>query len=265
MTIELESMAVEMPEVEGHPNRDGFRGVLTLVDVPSERAPSGIAGTSGRADAEGGGGGAAVADWDGARLCSVAGPARFAAESGSDHERGDRGTKSGDWADTCMRKIFLRSWRRSRRPGASAGFIDFGQSGPRICCGRCSLRTSEEGSGLRTSSSGSRESRFDGGSFDIEQPAEKHPDMVLRAQAAAVSRSEKELGMSYEVTDVEVVDRERGCGCLTQVMFTGAAVLRREKAAYQDTWIELSASRSTSSTRCRARLRTEWISKRRTE
>ena len=44
MTIKLESMAVEMPEVEGHPNRAGFRGVLTLVDVPSKRAPSGSKG-----------------------------------------------------------------------------------------------------------------------------------------------------------------------------------------------------------------------------
>ena len=41
MTIALESMAVAMPEVEGHPNRAGFRGVLTIVDVPSQRAPAG--------------------------------------------------------------------------------------------------------------------------------------------------------------------------------------------------------------------------------
>src|SRR5437879_1883120 len=44
MTIDMESMAVEMPEVEGHPNRVAFRGVLTVVDVPSERAPSGSGG-----------------------------------------------------------------------------------------------------------------------------------------------------------------------------------------------------------------------------
>ncbi len=29
MPIELESMAIEMPHVAGHPNRIGFRGVLT--------------------------------------------------------------------------------------------------------------------------------------------------------------------------------------------------------------------------------------------
>ena len=44
MTIAMESMAVEMPEVEGHPNRAAFRGVLTVVDVPSQRAPSGSKG-----------------------------------------------------------------------------------------------------------------------------------------------------------------------------------------------------------------------------
>ncbi len=31
--IELASMAVTMPKVEGHPNRVDFRGVLTVFDV----------------------------------------------------------------------------------------------------------------------------------------------------------------------------------------------------------------------------------------
>ena len=44
MMIELKSMAVAMPEVAGHPNRRAFRGVLTMVDVPSQRAPSGAKG-----------------------------------------------------------------------------------------------------------------------------------------------------------------------------------------------------------------------------
>src|SRR5580698_8200824 len=42
--IELKSMAVAMPEVAGHPNRAAFSGVLTMVDVPSQRAPSGAKG-----------------------------------------------------------------------------------------------------------------------------------------------------------------------------------------------------------------------------
>jgi hypothetical protein len=37
-------MAVEFPEVAGHPNRLPFEGCLTLIDVPSDKAPSGARG-----------------------------------------------------------------------------------------------------------------------------------------------------------------------------------------------------------------------------
>ena len=40
----LRAMAVEFPEVAGHPNRLPFEGCLTLVDVPSDKAPSGARG-----------------------------------------------------------------------------------------------------------------------------------------------------------------------------------------------------------------------------
>ena len=43
-TMQLRAMAVEFPIVHGHPNRLPFEGVLTLVDVPSDRAPSGARG-----------------------------------------------------------------------------------------------------------------------------------------------------------------------------------------------------------------------------
>jgi hypothetical protein len=42
--IEMRAMAVEFPEVHGHPNRLPFEGVLTLVDVASDKAPSGARG-----------------------------------------------------------------------------------------------------------------------------------------------------------------------------------------------------------------------------
>lgn len=42
--IELESMAIEMPVFAGHPNREPFRGVLTLIDTPSDKAPAGARG-----------------------------------------------------------------------------------------------------------------------------------------------------------------------------------------------------------------------------
>ncbi len=44
MHIDVESMAIEMPRVEAHPNREEFRGVLTVVDVASDRPPAGARG-----------------------------------------------------------------------------------------------------------------------------------------------------------------------------------------------------------------------------
>ena len=43
-TFAVHAMAMELPEVLGHPNRLPFEGVLTLVDVPSDKAPSGSRG-----------------------------------------------------------------------------------------------------------------------------------------------------------------------------------------------------------------------------
>jgi len=40
----MQAMAVQIPEVAGHPNRLPFEGCLTLVDVASDRAPSGARG-----------------------------------------------------------------------------------------------------------------------------------------------------------------------------------------------------------------------------
>jgi hypothetical protein len=44
MITELESMAIEMPEVNGHPNREPFRGLLTVIDVASDKPPAGARG-----------------------------------------------------------------------------------------------------------------------------------------------------------------------------------------------------------------------------
>ena len=40
----VHAMAVEFPEVHGHPNRLPFEGCLTLLDVASDKAPSGARG-----------------------------------------------------------------------------------------------------------------------------------------------------------------------------------------------------------------------------
>ena len=42
--MRLDAMAVRIPVVKGHPNRVDFEGVLTLVDLASDRAPAGARG-----------------------------------------------------------------------------------------------------------------------------------------------------------------------------------------------------------------------------
>lgn len=42
--LAMQAMAVDFPAVHGHPNRLPFEGVLTLVDVASDKAPSGARG-----------------------------------------------------------------------------------------------------------------------------------------------------------------------------------------------------------------------------
>jgi hypothetical protein len=63
--------------------------------------------------------------------------------------------------------------------------------------------------------------------------------IVLRAAAASSRGYEPGLGMSYELTKVNVLDLSARIWILTDVTFTGAAILRKSKAAYQNTWIEL--------------------------
>jgi hypothetical protein len=48
-----------------------------------------------------------------------------------------------------------------------------------------------------------------------------------------------ELGLSYEVSDAIVEDMQARVWKLTEVTFTGAALLLREKAAYGQTWFRL--------------------------
>ena len=47
------------------------------------------------------------------------------------------------------------------------------------------------------------------------------------------------LGMSYEITDAIVVSPASPIWTVTSFTFTGAAVLRRERAAYPETWIAI--------------------------
>jgi len=169
MTFDMESMAIEMPVVAGHPNREAFRGVLTLVDVPSDRAPAGSRGhrvVLMRRAAE-------------AALASLLG---MALDYSTTLDRHDVRRKVGiiTRADIEGRKVEL------------GGYL-FAKDFPEIV-------------------------------REIEKSG-REPSMSL--------------GMSYEITDARVADIRARVWTLTHVTFTGAAILRRNRAAYPETWIEL--------------------------
>ena len=65
--------------------------------------------------------------------------------------------------------------------------------------------------------------------------AKDFPEIVSEIAARGAS----ELGMSYEIAEVRVADVEASIWTVTEFTFTGAAVLRREKAAYRETWVSL--------------------------
>jgi hypothetical protein len=178
MGLSVESMAIEMPAVHGHPNRAGFRGVLTIVDVASDKAPSGARGH---------------------RVLLTRRAAEAAIPSlmgmGLDYspalDRHDARRKIGviTRAEIVGRVIEI------------GGFL-YARDFPEI--------VAEIGWPGRTGAA---------------------------VSASRVARAG--LGMSYEITDALVEDITASVWVLNRVTFTGAAVLRRDKAAYRSTWIEL--------------------------
>lgn len=233
--IELESMAVEMPEVEGHPNRVEFRGVLTVVDMPSQRAPMGSGGkrvilTKKAAEAA---------------LPSLLGMAVDYAPSFDGH---DARRKVGiiTHADVVGRNVEVAGYlyakdfpeivdeieKMGRKKARVSGMLKSRSRSLMASSG--SLRS--EGARLRTDLARAvaaiRETIRGSNAKKDQSP------IVLRAESA-VGGGGAGLGMSFEVTNVEVVDRSARIWILKNVIFTGAAILRKDKAAYQDTWIEL--------------------------
>ncbi len=190
MGMSLESMAIEMPAVYGHPNRTEFRGVLTIVDVASDKSPSGARGH---------------------RVLLTRRAAEAAIPSlmgmGLDYspalDRHDARRKIGviTRAEIVGREIEV------------GGFL-YARDFPEIV-------------------------------KEIGKAAVSRQPSVIRKDIPAFRRSRKGgrvfggLGMSYEITDALVEDITASVWVLNRVTFTGAAVLRRDKAAYRSTWIEL--------------------------
>jgi len=177
-TIELESMAIEMPAVAGHPNREPFVGVLTLIDVPSDRPPAGARGhrvilTRAAADAA---------------LPSLLGMGLDYSPSFDRHD--------------AQRKVGIITRAEIVGRALELGGHLFAKDFPEI----------------------------------LHKIARVPRELEARWRRSGHGRG---LGMSYEIADASVADLRANIWTLTHVTFTGAAILRRDKAAYQDTWIEL--------------------------
>jgi len=176
MNLQIESMAIELPVFHGHPNREPFRGVLTLVDTPSDKAPAGSRGHRvilTRAAAE-------------RALPSLLGMALDYSPALDRHD--------------ARRKIGVITRAEIVGKTIELGGYLFAKDFPEI------VRQIESG--------------------DIHAHGGRN-------------RPSNPLGMSYEISDASVADTRAKIWTLSRVTFTGAAILRRDKAAYRDTWIEL--------------------------
>jgi hypothetical protein len=257
MNIELQSMAIDLPPFAAHPNRAPFRGVLTLVDTPSDQAPSGARGhrvVLTRAAAE-------------QALPSLLGMALDYAPSLDRHDArrkvgiiteanivdGPAVTASSDrvaqglipadkgrYHDSALAAEGLRAPTPASTSGAKALLS--------VAARIAGLKPRS----TRIAASGHRPLATDHSRSAIEIAgylyARDFPDVMrelykcgpgLRPGIAGQRPAPQALGMSYEITDARIDDVRATIWTVSECTFTGAAILRRDKAAYRDTWIEL--------------------------
>jgi hypothetical protein len=239
--IDLKSMAVAMPEVVGHPNRAAFQGVLTTVDVPSQRAPSGAKGhlvvLTRRAAEE--------------ALPSLLG---MALDYSPTLDRHDVRRKVGviTRAEILGRSLEVGGYLFARDFPEIVQEIGKSQRGGRSSSIECSAIRACEGWTVCAANAQSRwgeihsfgahlrESAVEMFRFASAMRPNKNFGPTIRAEAVMAMQGLGGLGLSYEVTGVQLANARAQVWMLEKVTFTGAAILRRNKAAYPDTWIELS-------------------------
>jgi hypothetical protein len=208
MNLELEAMALELPEVAGHPNRLAFYGMLTLVGVASQRAPSGARGHRvmlTRKATE-------------AALPSLLGMALDYTPALDSH---DARRKIG--IITAADIVALKAGAGNEVPqGLKPG-------NEKQWTARLKPCPFKAASGIASTADSAGQIAISGYLF-----AHDFPDVVdeLRAGHGA-------LGMSYEIADAFVVSPASPVWTVTSFTFTGAAVLRREKTAYPETWFAI--------------------------
>jgi hypothetical protein len=170
MRLQLEAMALAMPEVVKHPNRLPFRGVLTLVGVPSQHSPSGARGHRVKLSYP------ATEQ----ALPSLLGMALDYSPSMDGHD--------------ARRKIGIITEAEIQPKGTNATTGQLSVAGFLY--------------------------------------ARDFPEVVEQ-----IRTGRGVLGMSYEIANAWVPDAEARVWTITKFTFTGAAVLRRDKAAYPETWL----------------------------
>ena len=210
MEINLESMAIELPHVAGHPNRLPFRGVLTLLDVPSDKPPAGARGhrvTLTRAAAE-------------KALPSLLGMALDFTPSLDGH---DARRKVGVITSADIVAADGK-WQMANGKNGSGG----GPHSPSF--GKCGIGYQLEITGYIFARDFPEIVELMRGQ-EVADPT--------RRQNQAQGGAPGELGMSYEIANARVADVNASVWTLTEATFTGAAMLLRSKAAYTGTWIEL--------------------------
>lgn len=247
--IELRSMAVAMPEVMGHPNRVAFEGVLTMVDMPSQKSPSGAKGrlvmlTKRAAEAALPSLLGMALDYsptlDGHDVRRKVGVITRAEVVGRTLEIG--GYLFAKDFPEIVEEIAKVGRRSNRKPFDSS--LDKGTVAGAACAGgsRWQEQSWTEGARLRAllrAAAGRILSLTSAVGSTSGKRRERPLRPTIRAETC-VAVGSAGLGLSYELTDVQIVDTRAQVWALSKVTFTGAAILRRDKAAYRDTWIELS-------------------------
>ena len=168
--MQLEAMAMRVPDVAGHPNRIPFEGVLTTVDEASTRPPSGA--------------------------------------------KGHRVVLTAKAAKEALPSLL----------GMAIGFTP-GYDGHDVRR-KCGLITEANVVG--------RELRVNGYLYGRD-----FPEVIKQLDTGAPGS----MGMSYELADALIDNMMSDVWTVTRAIFTGAAVLLRDKAAYRGTSFRLQRNR----------------------
>lgn len=216
-----------------HPNRLPFHGVLTVLDAPSDRPPAGARGhrvVLTRAAAE-------------AALPSLIGMAVDFTTGFDGHDARRKVGVITSAEITAVSRYPERSGGALPRPDR-VGAKDIPNRSEAMV--RKPSPGRDAGVGVpRAQNTRTRDLKLDG-------PAPRTDATVIAVAGYIFARdfpevvreiaSARDLGMSYEVADAAVEDIRAPVWKLTAVTFTGAAILRRKKAAYEQTSISLAAS-----------------------